>query len=436
VPVSRKRKKKSQSGRGSPRQPMALTPSRASPVSAFGELFEYRRQLAEHRTALAGDAAGAVIDALVMVAPGRSDDDLEDDLCLHYGAAMTQLESGAVEDVVNPEDFTSALLSAIDDRLHEAEEGGADVAVLQRLLAVVVGVLPFPLNKSASGLVGEHLDARAAQRVALGRAVTGPVLWACDVYGSRWAVVAPFTSVDGPDRWYLWDVDTCGYEVVTVHSGFHPSAESAVTAWRELVGPAAASATLAAVDDRETLGDLLRGEVEGIRIGGENQEQHAEFLRSRRLGRTAREAVRRARGRASVRLTAADAQTRFAQRLRQIGYQDGTAGDRPDEGPAGADELAAELADSWSPRDHPTLYPFCSPHKVAVAVLHLRDYYKDEYAAELVAVLPEWIRFLAEHTGLPAELTERCLAYASGDLQFPGIIDDRGRLNPMARVAE
>ncbi|BCB86553.1 hypothetical protein Psuf_038660 [Phytohabitans suffuscus] len=71
-----------------------------------------------------------------------------------------------------------------------------------------------------------------------------------------------------------------------------------------------------------------------------------------------------------------------------------------------------------------------------MAVLHLRDFYKDDFAAELVAVLPEWIRFLAEHTAMTTELTERCLAYASGDLQFPGILDDQGRPNPMARVTE
>jgi DNA-binding transcriptional LysR family regulator len=61
---------------------------------------------------------------------------------------------------------------------------------------------------------------------------------------------------------------------------------------------------------------------------------------------------------------------------------------------------------------------------------------KDDYAAELVAVLPEWIRLLAEHTYMPAELTARCLAYASGDLQFRGILDELGRSNPMARVTE
>jgi hypothetical protein len=58
---------------------------------------------------------------------------------------------------------------------------------------------------------------------------------------------------------------------------------------------------------------------------------------------------------------------------------------------------------------------------------------RDLLAADTV---PEWIRFLAEHTGMSADLTERCLAYASGELQFPGLLDERGRPNLMARVAE
>ncbi|GAA0734350.1 hypothetical protein Drose_35030 [Dactylosporangium roseum] len=437
MPVSRKRKKKAQSGSRSSRQPVVSPRGGSAGAGVFGELFEHRHKLAEHRTALAGDAAGALIDALIASAPGRSDDDLEDDLCIRYGAAMASFEGGSVEGIVNPEDFVGALLSALDERFHKPAEAGADIAVLQRLLAVVAGVLPFPLSESASDLISAHLDAPTAKRVARGHAVTGSVLWARDVYGTRWAVVAPFTSVAGPDRWYLWDVDTCGYEVLTVHSGFHASAESAVAAWRESVGQVAAGgAVLTAVEDSETLDALLRGEVEGIRIGGEGEEQYAEFLRSRRLGGTARKAVRRMRGRAFVRLTATDAKAQFAKRLRQLDYHGGIIGEGDDAGPVGPDELAEELAESWSPRDHPTLYPFCSPHKVAVAVLHLRDFYQEDFAAELVALLPEWIRFLAEHTAMSAELTERCLAYASGELPFPGILDDRGRSNPMARVAE
>jgi hypothetical protein len=403
-------------------------------------LLGYRRRLAVHRTALAADSAGTVVDALITAAPGRSDDELEDDFCRRYGAAMTQYEGGALEDMVNPEDFVRAMLSVLDERLHEAEESGGDVAMVQRLLAIVVGVLPLPLSESARDLVAEHLGDAAAQRATQGRAVTGPALWARDVYGGRWAVVAPVASADGTDRWYLWDVDTCGYEVVTVHSGFHPSAEAALAGWQDAVGTAAAGATLTPADDAETLSSLLPGEVEGVRIGGEDQAQHVEFLRSRRLGRTIREAAGRASGRAfgrtSTRLTADTAKERFAQRLLQLGHHDRPAGAGSDEGPAGASELATEMAESWPPRDHPALYPLCSPHKVAAAVLHLRDFYKDDYAAELVAVLPEWIRFLAEHTGMTADLTERCLAHASGELQFPGLLDERGRTNPMARVTE
>ncbi|BCB86554.1 hypothetical protein Psuf_038670 [Phytohabitans suffuscus] len=297
MPVSRKRKKKSQSGRKSQRQPVAPPQSRASLANAFSELFEYRRQLGEHRAALAGTEARSMIDALVANAPQWSDEDLEDHLCVRYGAAMAQYDAGAVEDVVNPDDLVRALLTAIDERLHQAAEAGTDPAVLHRLLTVVAGVLPPPLSESARTLVAKHLGTQAATQVSRGRAVTGPVLWAHDVYGTRWAVVAPFSSVDGSDRWYLWDVDTCGYEVVTVHSGFHPTAESAVATWRESVGhEAAGAAALTAVDDAETLGALLlRDDIEGLRVGGEDQEQYAEFLRGRRLGRTAREAFGKTR---------------------------------------------------------------------------------------------------------------------------------------------
>nr|MDT0659151.1 hypothetical protein [Micromonospora sp. DSM 115978] len=453
MPVSRKRKKKSQSGRqASPRQRMPrqqptgqhsldrmldLAAEIAPPDGFLGELIAHRQELAEHRATLAGSAAAAIVDDLVAAAPGWSDDDLEDGFCVRYGAAMVQFGGGAVEDMVNPEDLATALLSTVDERLHEAAEGGSDPAPLTRVLTVVAGVLPYPLNMSARDLAAAHLDRRTAKQVAKGRAVTGPVLWARDAYGTRWALVAPFTSAHGPDRWYLWDVDTCGYEVVTVHSGFHPSAEAAIAAWRAAVGAeAAGEATLTPADDGETLHALLTGEVDGMRIGGENEDQYAEFLRARRLGRTAREAARRVRGRSPVRLEPDDARDGFAERLRQLGYHDRPTGDGADEDPPGADEIAAELAESWSPTDHPTLYPRCSPHKVAMAVLHLRDYYLDDYAAHLVAVLPEWIRFLAEHTGMAAELTKRCLAYASGELQFPGSLDTEGRSEPMARVVE
>ncbi|MET0521529.1 MAG: hypothetical protein ABW156_06070 [Jiangellaceae bacterium] len=195
-------------------------------------------------------------------------------------------------------------------------------------------------------------------------------------------------------------------------------------------------ATLTPADDTETLDALLVGEVEGIRHGGETQAQYAEFLRSRRLGRTVRQAAGPAHGRNLPRLSADTAAEQFARRLRQLGHHEMPAGDKSDQRPATATDLATEMSESWFPREYPGLYPACSPHKVAVAVLHLRDYYKDEFAAELIAVLPEWIRFLAEHTGMTPDLTERCLAYASGELEFPGLLDEHRQPNLMARTTE
>ncbi len=436
MPVSRKRKKKSRSGRRSSGRPEAAAPSRTAPANPLRELFEHRRQLDEHRTALAADSAGPMVDALITAAPGCSDDELEDGFCARFGAAMTQYEGGELEDMVSPDDFVRAVLSALDERLREPEDSGSDVAAAQRLLAVVAGVLPEPLSASAWDLVAEHLDDAAAQRATRGRAVTGPAQWARNSYGTRWAVVAPFTCAEGSRRWYLWDVDTCGYEIVTVHSGFYPSAETALAEWQQAVGPSAAEAALAPADDTETLDALVPGEVESIRFGGEDQAQFAEFLRSRRLGRTVRQAAGRARGRTLPRLSVETAAERFARQLRRIGHQDRPAGDESDQGPAGAGDLAAEMAESWSPRGHPSLYPYCSPHKVDAAVSHLRDFYQDDFATQLIAVLPEWIRFLAEHTGMAADLTDRCLAYASGESRFPGPRDEHGQSSIMARVAE
>ena len=219
------------------------------------ELSEYRRRLGEHRAALAMDSARPMVDALITAAPGWSDDELEDDLCVRFGAAMTRY------------------------------------------------VLPAPLSESARDLVAEHLDDDATQRVTRERAVTGPALWTRDGYGSRWVVVAPLASADGSGRWYLWDVHACGYELVTVHSGFYPSAEAALAEWQQAVGPSAAGATVTAADDTETLDALLTGEWEVIRSGGEDQAQYAEFLRSRRLGRTVRQAAGQARGRILTRLS-------------------------------------------------------------------------------------------------------------------------------------
>jgi hypothetical protein len=51
-------------------------------------------------------------------------------------------------------------------------------------------------------------------------------------------------------------------------------------------------------------------------------------------------------------------------------------------------QLAA--ADSWHIGAPAALYSTCSPHRVALTVLHIRNYYQDDFASRLVGTLPDW----------------------------------------------
>jgi hypothetical protein len=47
-------------------------------------------------------------------------------------------------------------------------------------------------------------------------------------------------------------------------------------------------------------------------------------------------------------------------------------------------------------------------------VLHLRDFYQADFAAELITLLPGWVCWLGERNGAAPHLTERCRPYALG----------------------
>ena len=177
--------------------------------------------------------------------------------------------------------------------------------------------------------------------------VTGPVLWTADQYGSRFAVVAPIAAAEESVRWYLWDVDACGHEAFTVHSGYYPSSEAALTAWQTGVGQSAsAGAVLAPADDPWLLAELLPTEMGFMRPGGESLEQFSEYHRSKRLAEVVKQAMPRPEARPDAGLTAAIAKVEFAAWLRT------RIPDQPEQ-PENLDELVEELADSW-PRVHIT----------------------------------------------------------------------------------
>jgi hypothetical protein len=300
------------------------------------------------------------------------------------------------------------------------------------VLSAVAGVLPYPDSQVAADAVAQLLGTaggRVLPAALPGPVVTGPVLWTRDWYGCRFAVAAPITTVGQPVRWYLWDVDACGHEAFTVHSGFYPTPEAALAAWQAGVGQIAASGTvLASVNDGWLLAELIPAEQGFLHAGGESVEQLAEYHRSKRLGEAVTQAVpRRGTPRGDC-LDAATAAVEFVAWLRARGAE-------AQEIPEDVDELATELADSWCLNEIDAVYAMCSPHRVALCVLHVRNYYRDEFADQLLALLPDWTRWLAARNATPPELADRCVPYAHGQ-PHPQVGEDDGMPDYLARVIE
>jgi len=81
------------------------------------------------------------------------------------------------------------------------------------------------------------------------------------------------------------------------------------------------------------------------------------------------------------------------------------------------------------------LYHTCSPHRVALAARHIRGYYQDDFAADLIALLPDWAAWLADRNSTPTHLADRCRPYAHGEAHKAVTADD-GRPDYLARTTE
>ncbi len=417
-------------------------------IDGFSALAAHRRELAQHRATIAAPRLAALVAELAGLASGRPSADLEDELCVRLGDQLWRWSSTPhLEDLDNHVDVDVAA------EVLAAQAISAVGSTLGRVAADPDGWRgPWQVLRTVADIVGSDLRATIAEPVEAlrdmpgaevlpalspGPILAGQVLWARDAYGSRFGVTAPFSAPERPSRWYLWDIDACGPEPVTVHSGYYPGPEQALDAWRVGVGPVAGrDAAFAPVDDPFLLVDLLPAHRGFMRIGGESADQLAEYHRSRRLAEIVLEADDTpAGGRPAADLDADTASAEF------LAWWRGRHLDQPppaDSGhPADGDmaERAEELARSWQFGAPGALYHTCSPHRVALLVPHLRNYYQADFAAELVALLPEWTTWLAARNGTPSELAERCRPYALGE-SYPGLPYDRTGPDPQARVIE
>ncbi|MDT0304108.1 hypothetical protein [Streptomonospora wellingtoniae] len=217
-----------------------------------------------------------------------------------------------------------------------------------------------------------------------------------DAYGSRVALLAPFAF--GPERrdphWYYWDLDLC-FQDHLVGAGAADSMEDAVAEWRSTVGASAP-------DDAEPRqcapGELHRylllaadnSMLNGMRLGFEPRNLVVEQFRA---ARRAQEVVTEfdwdfgapPRGYGGEDDSVEDFRSWYARRN----------GDAPD-----IDE-AVTLREEWGTVDcmPPQLYS-SSPHRIRHSANLIGDAYWPEHVPGILALMPEWVEWCLEHTGL------------------------------------
>lgn len=407
MPVSRKRKKSSQPAAAAKASRRRERTRQVKQANALRLMYAGWETAAAERVEQARPHARELVEHLLK-SPATGAAALEDELCARLGPLLTDLADRTPADVselldsagrdrldelvrnddyIGPQHFAEALADAVAELGTPAGAGGdPEDAAVRRVAAAVTAVLPSPLRQR-TGLELPDPELRGEMR------------WTRDRYGSRFAVVAPFAVPGAPVRWYLWDIDACAFAPVPVHAGFYASPEEALAAWQVGVGPAAAGGTAwQAVDDSTLLRRLLP-DLDGlVALGGETVEQHAEYLRCRRLAEVLLDLA------PLLPITREDPRPALvAGWLR-----------RWDDAPAQERDAAHAVAMAW-PDDIPALYESCSPHRVAYVVQSLREEYPDDDLAEkAVALLPRWLDWMVEYTGMPAELAERARPYAEG----------------------
>ena len=137
----------------------------------------------------------------------------------------------------------------------------------------------------AAKLLADRGLTAGLEHPADGARPAGNPLIACDAYGSRYLLVAPF-GYDGEevDHWYAWDIDSC-WILNVVGAGVFGSAQDALAEWQHAVGPAAGTELSPAAPEltaRLLAPCLQTGPMAETLEGSEPRELIREYYRLRR----------------------------------------------------------------------------------------------------------------------------------------------------------
>jgi hypothetical protein len=364
----------------------------------------------------------------------------EDELCRRLGGTLSgqdaasdaRRESGATEilDAYSPDQLldavTDATVQAAVQAVTAADEPQSRNGTW-RLLLALARITPHPAAQVAIQTVTDLRERTASlPEGSTAAAPTGTALWCRDAYGTRFAVTAPFAAADGPDRWYLWDIDACGIDALTVGAGYFQDADQALASWLAAVGPSATSGCrLEPVSDPHLAARLLPALAGFFHPGGESEGQYAEFHRCRRLAQELRhsdflDASTTAAG-APAPAQPVDkdawiaefAAWRAEHRPGHNAVPDDFPVDKGEEPPT-EDDIYRELAAAWFISEFPELAHACSPHRIALLAAHVRDFYTSDFAPVVLSLVPDLAAWLTERSGLSAAVGGRTRAYADG----------------------
>jgi hypothetical protein len=268
MPVSRKRRKKSKGG-GRPVRSQRLV------LDGLSSMLEHRRRIDEHRMRVAGPVAAGMVADLVDLAAHVSDADLEDALCVRFGRQVNAWDNGGVlADMVGPDQLLIALaeaaVSAVRIALVTPEEWRGPWRVLTAVCHLAAGPPQVVIDDLVADLwelseVPTLPEGPVLPVVPAGPTPTGRALWARNRYGSRFCVLAEFSSGEGRP-WYLGT--STPVAVNRSLSTLLSSAEVGLSEWRAMVGRPPAM-RLVSVDDRPV--GRVAPQPEGHRYGGEGR---------------------------------------------------------------------------------------------------------------------------------------------------------------------
>lgn len=303
------------------------------------------------------------------------------------------------------------LATAAADRVRNADDLAGDWLLLHGMAAIGAPALRSFARHQVNGLL-----TTARRRPAFARQprwlasthlvrATGEVWRMQDVYGTRLAVLAGMSYSRGADpSVFLFDIDACGF-VTLANAGAYDDVPQAAAAWRTLVGGAANGAEPIEVRTGDQLSCLGHCDPSSDTISGDEPRELCDnWFRASRcihdLALALRKSSRLWPPPESLSLYDLDTEPMATEFTNWYTDRHHTAPDQ---------ETVTALAEEWLEGTLPETWYSISPHRVAFHNALIDDNWAPDQPATraLKSMFTEWSEWLAEKSGLPAELAKK-----------------------------